>query len=274
MTDALTRDAYPRPAYPQSPPRNYAKALASLYRLTKDKENTEHVFGVIRYAGGDSPRAAYERFLASETGGKVLADPDRLIRVLSDRDRLRALPEGTFGRVYAEFMDREGLDANGVQEAAQACEPERHARLKADYPEAFVYFTYQNQNHDLYHVVSGYGRDALGEAALLRFTYHHTGSDGVAFLSRFAGLRVRMEAPRVPVGPIMREAARIGSAAVNFSTTDWAPLMGLPLDEVRRRLNVTLPERYLAVPKATLHAIGERFTKPGEEKPEPAPLTA
>ena len=37
--------------------------------------------------------------------------------------------------------------------------------------------------HDLWHVVTGYGRDELGEACLLAFTYAQNKNRGVGFIA-------------------------------------------------------------------------------------------
>ena len=243
------------PEMPPHPPVNYLRAAKAMYDLTRDKEDTTHVFNVVRNVNGSSTQAAFERFCASETGRAYAADPLRQLRAMDDRARLRALPEDTFGHAYAAFMDREGLSTNGVQEAAVAAGTDYDV-LRQQYPWAYAYYWYMNLSHDLYHVLTGYGRDALGEGAVLRFTYEHSHSNGVRFIARFAGLRVRLEDRGIPAGRVMREAARLGREAEDFVTADWTALLDLPLGEVRRRLNVGTPEAYLAIPKARLARIG------------------
>ena len=273
MTQIAPSEAAPPDAGTLGPPalpRNYLLALRSMYRLTRDKENTRHVFDVVRHANGDSTQGGLERFAASEAGRRVLDDPTALLRKLSDREALRRLPEGTLGRTYAAFMDREGLDTNGVQEAAVEAGVD-YAWLEEHYPKAHAYYWHQNLTHDLYHIVTGYNRDAIGEAALLRFTHEHTGSDGIKFIAFFAGLRCRLEERSLPVGKIMKEAAENGAAANSFITADWHALLEMPLGEARAALNVSLPSVYLAQDPVLLHSIGEKFVKPGEEKRAPVP---
>ena len=243
------------PEMPPSEPVNYLRAAKAMYDLTRDKEDTTHVFNVIRNVNGDSAERAFRRFCASDVGRASMADPLRLLRAMDDRDRLRALPADTFGHAYARFMDREGLSTNGVQEAAVAAGTD-YDMLRRDYPWAYAYYWHQNLSHDLYHVLTGYGRDALGEGAVLRFTYEHSGSNGIKFIARFAGLRVRLEDLRIPAGPILREAGRLGREAEDFITADWVALLDLPLAEVRARLNVGVPKVYLSVPQARLAKIG------------------
>ena len=251
------------PVMPPHPPVNYLRAAKAMYDLTRDKEDTTHVFNCIRSVNGTSTEAAFQRFCASETGRLSMEEPLRLLRAMDDRERLRALPEDTFGRAYARFMDREGLSTNGVQEAAVAAGTD-YDMLRREYPWAYAYFWHQNLSHDLYHVLTGYGRDALGEGSVLRFTYEHSGSNGIKFISRFAGLRVRLEDLRIPAGAILREAGRLGREANDFITADWASLLDLPLAEVCARLNVGTPEIYLSVPQARLARIGATDETPLE----------
>ena len=245
----------PDPAMPPALPVNYLRAAKSMLDLIDDKEDTRYVFDVIRQVNGASPEPAFRRFCASGTGQRAMREPHRLLDAMDDREGLRALPADTLGHAYARFMDREGLSTNGVQEAAVAAGTD-YDMLRRDYPWAYAYYWYQNLSHDLYHILTGYGRDALGEGAVLRFTYEHSGSNGIKFISRFAGLRVRVEDPKVPAGAILREAGRLGREARDFITADWTTLLDLPLAEVRSRLNVGTPRRYLAVPPERLARIG------------------
>ena len=254
-----------RPVMPPVQPKNYLRALVCFRRLANDKENTRHVFDIVRAVNGDSMVASFERFHASDVGRRAMDDPGCLLRAMGDRDALRALPEGTLGRAYLAFVEREGLDTNGVQEAAVEAGIDYDV-LRRDYPHMYAYAWWQNLSHDLYHVVTGYNRDAIGEGAVLRFTYEHSGSDGARFIARFAGLRARMEAPRVPAGAIMREASRLGREANDFITADWIALLPMPLDEVRRTLNVGTPHAYLSVPKDVLLSIGKpKGSEPREQ---------
>ena len=252
------------PAMPPVQPKNYLRALVCFRRLANDKENTRHVFDIVRAVNGDSMTRSFARFHAAPVGRLAMSDPQRLLRAMDDRDALRQLPEGTLGRAYLAFMEREALDTNGVQEAAVEAGIDYDMLLR-DYPHMYAYAWWQNLSHDLYHVVTGYNRDALGEGAVLRFTYEHTGSDGARFIARFAGLRARMEALRVPAGAIMREASRLGRQANDFVTADWVDLLGRPLSEVRRTLNVGTPHVYLSVPESVLLSIGKPKASPAEQ---------
>lgn len=249
------------PAMPPAPPVNYLTAARAMLALTRDKENTRHVFDVVRAVNGTSPKRGFDRFCASPLGQATIEDPHRLLRVMDDRAALLNLPENTFGHAYARFMEREGLSTNGVHEASVAVADD-YETFVADYPWLATYHWHMNLTHDLYHILTGYGRDALGEGAVLRFTFEHSHTDGIRFIARFAGLRVRLEDFGIPAGAVLREAGRLGREATGFVTTDWVSLFERPLDEVRRRLNVGTPRRYLAIAPERLAKIGATAQTP------------
>jgi ubiquinone biosynthesis protein COQ4 len=98
--------------------------------------------------------------------------------------------------------------------------------------------------HDLWHVVSGYGRDLVGEASLLTFTFAQTWNPGVGFIAAVAYLRIG----DVPgARGLLREAFRRGRRAAWLPGEDWEALLALPLDEVRSRLRVGRPPCYEGV---------------------------
>ncbi|MBB4660051.1 Coq4 family protein [Parvularcula dongshanensis] len=260
MSDAV------RPVMPPTPPRNLPRAFKGMFDLIRDKEETRHVFTIVRAMNGDSMRPAFDRFHASAAGRRWREDREHLLRAMSDRDTLRRLPPGTLGRIYVDFMDREGLSTNGVQDAARGSGYDYDA-MERDHPDLYVFSWFNNLAHDLHHIVTGYGRDGLGEAALLAFTHEHTGSAGANFIAHMGGLKARVDAPRVPVGRILREAHKIGRRAADFMAIDWTALLSLPLEDVRAQLRLTPPETYLAVPKHVLDGIGN-------PKPTTKPQTA
>ena len=96
--------------------------------------------------------------------------------------------------------------------------------------------------HDLTHVLTGYGRDPLGEVCLLAFMHAHNRNAG-------AGLIVLMSLKRMP-RPGRRavfEAWRNGRKAQWFQDQDYEALLPRQLNEVRRALNIADPSLYRAV---------------------------
>jgi ubiquinone biosynthesis protein COQ4 len=233
-------------AFPWEPVRPF-KALGAFRDLIKDKEDTRHVFRFFNAAQGRTGEEAFRRFCGSDFGRSVIADRQELARKLMDRENLEKAGPGTFAAAYLHYLDAEGLNPLGVYEAAVANNPEHYEILERDYPE-FAAFTWSmSLTHDLYHVLTSYSRDALGEALLLVFTGVQTGSRGSRLLGAMGGLKIRSEIPRWPVGRMMRNAAAMARAAAYLPTADLTALFGLRLDEAREQLNITPDPLYREV---------------------------
>lgn len=235
--------------YPSRPIQPF-KALKAFFDLVGDRDDTRYVFAFFDAVNGRSNEAYYDRFFASAYGQRFLADPERLGRALTDRKTLESHGPGTFAAAYLHYLDTEGLQPLGVHEAALAQAPERMARLKANWPMLYWLQYHGALTHDLYHVLTGYGRDPLGEALLLVFSGLHTGSRGARLLGALAGLRIRSEIPSWPVGKMMKETVRLARKAEHFPTADLASLLPLPLEEARARVKIGRPQLYIATRKA------------------------
>jgi ubiquinone biosynthesis protein COQ4 len=229
------------PAYPIRP----LAAWKAFRGLVRNREDTRYVFAFFEAVNGRSYERFYTRFAASGYGQRVIADPKHIGRILMDRETLESHGPGTFAAAYLHYLDTENLHPEGVYEANWQNAPERMQSLKDNWPHLYAMSYMMNLTHDLYHVLTGYGRDPLGEALLLLFSGIQTGGRGPVWLGRMAGLRIRQEIPSWPVGRMMTEAKRLAQDAAHFPTTDLTALLPLSLDAARRRLNVGRPALYL-----------------------------
>ena len=102
--------------------------------------------------------------------------------------------------------------------------------------------------HDIWHVLTGYGTDALGEACVVAFSYPQTRSAGFAFIA--AGAAVEFEKLRKghPYGRAIWQAWRHGRSASWLPALDYEALLSEPLETARARLRVARPTLYDAVP--------------------------
>lgn len=236
MTQVTQQEAFA--LAPKALPISPFKGAMALYRLIKNKEDTSQVFKLGRAINGKALFSAFHDFLNQDLFQKVKDNPDYLHHALDKRDQLRALPAGTLGRLYADFMDNEGLDTNGIEEASIEAGNDM-VKLRREHPEYYSYAKNNMVNHDLFHIVTGYHRDALGEAALLWFTYYQTKSRANKLIGRFAALNVQRQAKDVPVWAIMKNGAAMGKASVPMYNVDFVALLDKPIEEVRKILNIT-----------------------------------
>ena len=219
------------------------QAVQALRRLMKNKEDTVQVFKLARALDGPVSERNYQTFRQLPIGQTVLSEKRDLARALMDRGHLATLPEGSLGRAYYDFVTREGLSPEGFQKDMEASGEDL-----TRYGEDRMRYIYRFRHaHDLYHVLTDYGRDELGELSLLAFTSAQSGYRSFRLISFFGGLKARGRYPGIKIGPLIKEGARLGKAAQDFSHTDWEGMLSDPLDQVRLMLNVGRPEHYLAI---------------------------
>ena len=223
---------------PPPPPRRveWRQAWRALRTLVADPERTDQVFELIRALSGNAGERLFQRFCADPGGRRLLAARPSLLATLADLESLAALPEASFGRTYAEFMRRERIDAKGLVDAAQAV-----AESRALDPERDWFFQRLRDMHDLWHVLTGYGRDLAGEAANLSFSYAQTRNRGIGVIVLASAVlgpwRLDLHWPRY-----LWRAWRRGRRTLPLPMVAYEELLPLPLDEVRRRLRIDPPE--------------------------------
>ena len=210
-------------------------AIRAVRSLMANPGDTRQIFVIFRALRGRSGVKSFESFRASPAGKTVLAERRVLLDVLSDRTALSRLPEGSMGRAYFEFMEAENLSANGLVQASQSWDADPVP------PDVSLFRERMRDAHDLTHIMTGYGRDPLGELCLLAFMYQHSKNLGQALI-------VAMSWPRLPkvARAAVREAWRNGKKSELFQNLDFEALLPRPLDEVRRELGISDPVLYRA----------------------------
>src|SRR5476649_444005 len=150
-------------------------ALRALRRLLKDKEDTSQVFIITSSLRGKSALRGARRLGTTEYGRSVLAQNRSLLPVLCDRAALAALTAGSFGRAYYDFVTRENISAEGLVESSLV-----QAKFPAPTSDEQLYRERIRDMHDLWHILTGYGRDPVGETCLVAFSFAQTKSPGLA----------------------------------------------------------------------------------------------
>src|SRR4029077_7136847 len=185
------------------------------------REDTKQVFLLIEALRGKTTLRQFARFRQSETGRAMLAERPSLLARLSDRASLAALPPGSLGRAYWEFMAAEDLSAEQLVELSKIQRPLSGEELRC--------FRERNREmHDLLHVTAGYGRDPLGEACVLAFSFAQTGLKGFAVIARVAAVRIARRLRGQHVMRAVFEAYRQGKRADWLIGADWENLLGQP----------------------------------------------
>lgn len=240
-------------AVPPDMPVRPVHALVSVFKLILNKEDTRQVFETITAMSGGSAKRLFKRFLATEAGRKVISGEVDMMSVLGDRDALRKLPDGSFGRAYLAFMETEGLTIEGLMGAAE--EADIRFDEETQFPAFAKTFHYLDAVHDLWHVVTGYGRDALGELCNLEYTYKQTRNSGLPLIIWMGRIAQKLERPDLPIAKAIAEAQRMGENAEWIMGYDVAALLPLPLEDVRRILKITEPTIYNSISAEDRYAL-------------------
>ena len=227
---------------PKAPQNNRMRpliALRALKNLINDPEKTDQVFVVIKAMSGNSLEKTFVRFSKTETGRKILSENRILLTTLLDRESLQTHDAETLGHAYLGFVEREQLSADGLVEASQLED-------KIEEPTFRLFGERMRDQHDLWHVTTGYGRDTFGEACLLAFTYAQTGNRGLGIIA-LAGMLKLQKALGSGVRKAMWQAYKAGKRAAWLPQQDWETLLSQPLEEVQQQLRIAPPEVYREV---------------------------
>ena len=214
-------------------------AIHHFRELLKDKEDTSHVFRIFEALPHKSFMPRVRELTLSEQGERLRAEEPYLPPILDD-ETLRKLPQGTVAHAYCDFMEREGLSAAGLVAAA-----DKLGRQKFD--DLVQWFAFRSRDtHDLMHVLTGYGRDALGEQCVLLFTYGQQPSHGHLLIGYAGAWNIKKMTGRskAPVYKAVRQAQRTGTACPALVGMSIRELLAMPLDEARAKLNIPEPHWY------------------------------
>jgi ubiquinone biosynthesis protein COQ4 len=218
----------------------FIRIMQAIRLLVADKEDTKQVFIILEALGRRSGKKTFARFMASKQSKAILAADKSLLDYLSDRAWLKTLPLGSLGQKYYDFTESEQITADGLVDASV------DGRMSVEILSADEkrFRERSRDAHDLWHVTTGYGRDALGELSLLAFTYRQMGNWGFLFII-FFGLKImRSQAPSIAAWPAIREGFRMGKQANWLGAADWERLLTLPLEQVRAELKIGKPDVY------------------------------
>jgi ubiquinone biosynthesis protein COQ4 len=226
---------------PTSAKLDWAHAWRSLQRLLKDKNDTRQVFEIMRALNGASTARGYDRLLTTTEGGRIAYQRRELAEFLMDDAWLDGLPVGSVGAAYRDFIRGEQLSAEGLAQISRAVLEDMEE------PHPYAWFGRRTRDvHDVWHVLTGYHRDVLGEACLVAFSYAQTGGLGWAMIALGAASEAR--GSKYPMLQAMWQGYRRGRAAAWLLAEDYERLMAEPLEAARRRLGLAPPTIYDAIP--------------------------
>ena len=216
------------------------RAVRNFQALIKDKEDTSLVFKIFESLPSKGFLPRVRELSLSDHGAMLRANEPRLPEILDDHTALRRTPKGSLAHAYCDFMEAEGLSAAGL-----VAEAERLGRPK--YPDLVQWFMERSRDtHDLFHILTGYGRDALGEACVLLFTHGQAPSQGHLLIgyAGAANIKKTLKGSKAPVMGAVRQAQRTGKGAPPLIAQPIRELLAQPLEDVRTLLRIPQPTVY------------------------------
>ena len=224
------------------PRRDWGAALKALGRLLSDKEDTGQVFAIMRALNGDANVKNYHQLLDTAQGGRLAYERVELAPRLMDDVWLDSFAAGTVGAAYRDFIRSENISAEGLAEIS------RQSRGEIEESHPYAWFGRRiRDSHDVWHILSGYHRDGLGEACLVAFSYAQTRALGWALIAVGASWKAWSTGGKPQARAIWQGYQR-GKAAKWLPGEDFTTLMNEPLEAARRRLNITPASLYNAIP--------------------------
>lgn len=218
-------------AYRERPTRNPFRYGLAVWRSLRDPTDTDEV-AIVEI--GFARSALGRRFARWEQLANVLREDPRTAPALASRrpctridlDALARLDEGTLGRVFAEHCRSRSLDPDLVYITPDG---------EIDWMLHHLYGT-----HDIWHVVSGWGNDELGEYGLGGFYMAQLAAP--TFFGVLLSIAVLSTVLRRRSLHDFMEAVTMGYAsgkrAEPLFGVDWTELWDRPLHEVRERFAI------------------------------------
>lgn len=220
------------------------RAVKALGKLIADKEDTAQVFEIMRALSGNSAPNGYRKMLSTPRGGRIAYEREELCERLSDFDWLDSFQPGTVGHAYREFLRPRGFTAEGLAEESRKAEG---GEIDAKHPFAW-YGRRMRDVHDVWHVLTGYQTDGLGEACVVAFSYAQTKSLGFALIAVAAAHQYEKLGNGHPYRRAVLEAWRHGRKAAWLPSLDYVALFSENLEDARARLGILPAKTYQAIP--------------------------
>lgn len=221
------------------------KAMGHFRKLIANKEDTEQVFHIFEALPRKSFVPEAQAFCESAEGQRLMREEFYLPDVLDDHETLRRTPLGSVAHAYCDFMEKEGLSAAGL-----VAESAKMGRKRFD-DQIQWYGDRLRDTHDMLHVLTGYGRDALGEQCVLAFTWGQNRNLGNIFIAYAGGLELKRRVKAdAPIFGALKEGRLNGGAAQKIHQQSILDLLREPLSAARQRLGIGEPTQYRACHQA------------------------
>jgi ubiquinone biosynthesis protein COQ4 len=160
-----------------------------------------------------------------------------------DLDALAALPEGTVGKVYRDWIVDNGLTAQIATDYRAFHQVLAASGMLDGMPEDLQYLVLRGfQLHDFQHVLTGYDSSGQGEIALQAFCLGQLRFPYFAMWMSVATTRITFADPAaiVPTMDAISDGWQYGRRTPQLQLTRWEDHLDRPLAEVRAEHGIVL----------------------------------
>lgn len=219
--------------------RHWRRALTCFREFVANPHATGKAFEFYYAVGQGAMETYFQRFAKSPHGARLLTQRPSLADAIRDRATLASLPEGSLGRVFLVFIEAHGYQSLGILNLYHEIMEkwQREVGLPRLDEDRMWFVNRYMTSHDLQHIVTGYGPDELGEAALSAFTLGQHYGFGLSVLTTGAVVQLGRELG-LPWLAYAWRAWRRGRHARPLYAAPWEELLPLPLDLVRELLAI------------------------------------
>ncbi|CAZ82254.1 unnamed protein product [Tuber melanosporum] len=170
-----------------------------------------------------------DAMLLSPTGRRILKDRPRINSTTMSMGKLRELPDGTVGKEYVAWLDKEGVS------------PDTRSQVRyIDDPECAYVMQRYRECHDFYHALTGLPIMVEGEVALKAFEFANT-LIPMTGLSMFAVARLKPKERRRILTTYFPWAIRNGLQAKEVMNIYWEEELETDVKELRKRIGLEKP---------------------------------
>ncbi len=223
---------------------DWPRAWRYLRALLADPDDTEKALDFFFASGRGTFESQFQRFAAGPLGRALLRERPSLAAALSDRAALERMGERSLGRAYRAYMDHNGFEVTGLIDLQARVEArwEREEDTPRLDPHRAYYRDRMLLCHDLFHVLTGYGTDDVGEATLLAFSLAQSGGPANWLLTVGAAVDAwRRLGPRWLAYDV--RAWLRGRRARQLVDLPWEELLALRVELVRELVGIEPPDR-------------------------------
>ncbi|WP_026082538.1 Coq4 family protein [Mastigocladopsis repens] len=205
---------------------NLSTILKGIVSLFREPTNLDYVYDIEDGLRNTKATSLAVEFMKSQPGVAQLIE-ERYLAPTPDIESLLKYPEDTLGYTYAAYIKTAGFDANFYR------------NVKVEDENSYILLRIR-QTHDIWHIVTGFGTDGLGELGLKAFELAQTRRN-LAVVLVGGGLLIALVKSPEGIGYLLDHIAmgyRMGSKAKPLLAQKWEEHWDKPLSEWRAELGL------------------------------------